>query len=246
MVLEGSVWAGKWVFIAKHDPRPGDPAALARAGFRGVWVQIEWQADDGSPGRSRSPAEVRRIADDFSRAGLLVGWWGWVAPAGAPAWQRRLNELASAGVPVPCALVIDAEPDSGWRGESAAERAAASYGAVVHPAPLAVTSYGLLPPAIRGFTFAEVGLPQCYDQRSRRSAPGFVRRCVESWEQGLPSAGILPVLGSNSTAAPRMRQLAAEAAEIQPAGVSWFALTGLRGARLAAAAAATAGVPHGR
>ena len=246
MVLEGSVWAGKWVFIAKHDPRPGDPAALARAGFRGVWVQIEWQADDGSPGRSRSPAEVRRIADDFSRAGLLVGWWGWVAPAGAPAWQRRLDELASAGVPVPCALVIDAEPDSGWRGESAAERAAASYGAVVHPAPLAVTSYGLLPPAIRGFTFAEVGLPQCYDQRSRRSAPGFVRRCVESWEQGLPSAGILPVLGSNSTAAPRMRQLAAEAAEIQPAGVSWFALTGLRGARLAAAAAATAGVPHGR
>ena len=246
MVLEGSVWAGKWVFIAKHDPRPGDPAALARAGFRGVWVQIEWQADDGTPGRSRSPAEVRRIADDFSRAGLLVGWWGWVAPAGAPAWQRRLDELASAGVPVPCALVIDAEPDSGWRGESAAERAAASYGAVVHPAPLAVTSYGLLPPAIRGFTFAEVGLPQCYDQRSRRSAPGFVRRCVESWEQGLPSAGILPVLGSNSTAAPRMRQLAAEAAEIQPAGVSWFALTGLRGARLAAAAAATAGVPHGR
>lgn len=245
MVLEGSVWAGKWVFIAKHDPRPGDPAALARAGFRGVWVQIEWQADDGTPGRSRSPAEVRRIADDFSRAGLLVGWWGWVAPAGAPAWQRRLDELASAGVPVPCALVIDAEPDSGWRGESA-ERAAASYGAVVHPAPLAVTSYGLLPPAIRGFTFAEVGLPQCYDQRSRRSAPGFVRRCVESWEQGLPSAGILPVLGSNSTAAPRMRQLAAEAAEIQPAGVSWFALTGLRGARLAAAAAATAGVPHGR
>ena len=246
MVLEGSVWAGKWVFIAKHDPRPGDPAALARAGFRGVWVQIEWQADDGSPGRSRSPAEVRRIADDFSRAGLLVGWWGWVAPAGAPAWQRRLDELASAGVPVPCALVIDAEPDSGWRGESAAERAAASYGAVVHPAPLAVTSYGLLPPAIRGFTFAEVGLPQCYDQRSRRSAPGFVRRCVESWEQGLPSAGILPVLGSNSTAAPRMRQLAAEAADLQPAGVAWFALTGLRGARLAAAAAATAGVPHGR
>ena len=87
MVLEGSVWAGKWVFIAKHDPRPGDPAALARAGFRGVWVQIEWQGDDGSPGRSRSLEQLRRISEDFSAAGLLVGWWGWVAPAGAPAWQ---------------------------------------------------------------------------------------------------------------------------------------------------------------
>lgn len=244
MVLEGSVWAGKWVFIAKHDPRPGDPAALARAGIRGVWVQIEWQADDGSPRRSRSPAEVRQIAEDFSRAGLLVGWWGWVAPAGAPAWQRRLDDLNAAGVPAPCALVIDAEPDAGWRGESAA-RAAAAFGEVVHPAPLGVTSYGQLPPAIRGFTFAEVGLPQCYDPRGR-TEPGFVRRCVESWEQGLPSAGILPVLGSNSTPATRMRQLADEAAELQPAGVAWFALTGLRGARLAAAAAAKAGVPHGR
>lgn len=242
MVLEGSVWSGKWVFIAKHDPRPGDPAALARAGFRGVWVQIEWQGDDGSPGRSRSLEQLRRISEDFTADGLLVGWWGWVAPGGAPAWQRRLDSLRS--LPPPAVLVLDAEPDAGWRGEEMA-REAAPFGAIEHPAPLGVTSYGGLPPAIRGFDFAEVGLPQCYDQRSRKVAPGFVGRCMASWEAGLPSAGILPVLGSNSTKAPRMRELAGEAAALQPAGVAWFALTGLRGARLAAAASAPLGGSRG-
>lgn len=206
------------------------------AGFRGVILQIEWQYNDGSPGESRAPDAIARMARAFGDVGLDVGWWGWVAPRGAAAWQRRLDQLDAAGVPAPSILVLDAEPDSGW-GEDAAGRAA-SFGEVQHPAPLGVTSYGYLPSAVRGFDFCEVGLPQCYDpDGGPRRRPGFVSRCCSTWERGLPGVSIMPALGSNATAPDRMAELAREAAECRVAGAAWFALTGLRGARLRAAAA---------
>lgn len=237
-----SPWAGRWAFLARVEPREGALAELAAAGFRGLLAQVEWQDDAGRSGESnRSPARVAAIAAACAEAGLEVGWWGWVAPSGAAAWQRRLDALAAGGAPPPRVLVLDAEPDSGWRGKAGA-RAAEAYGRVRHPAPLGVTSYGMMPEAMAGFGFCEVAMPQLYDPRGR-AAPGFVGRWLDTWRRGLPEVGLVPALGANSTAAPRMAEIAAQAAAEGSPGAAWFSLAGLRGARLAAAAASE--IPRG-
>lgn len=235
-----STFQGKWAFIGEGDLTAGDVRRLSGAGFHGVILSIEWQADKGEDDRSRK--SLAALSEDVSQAwaaGLRVAIWAWLesGPPCASNLDERLAQIAPLWSTEPPDFVcLNLEFAGGWdegRPAAEAEQLAAVQevlDARLPGCPLAVTSHGFAPRFSWNRLRVAAVMPQCYDSARGQAKPGFIGRCLATYAREFPQALAFPVLGANSTAPARMLVLGAEAvASGAPAFAYWSGI-GLRNA----------------
>lgn len=232
---------GRWAFAGEGDLLIGDVRRLSSAGFHGVILAIEWQADDGQDDRTRkSLAALREDVRQVRAAGMRVAIWAWLesGPPCAANLDERLAEISSLWTPEeggpPDFVCLNLEFGGDWdegRPAAQAEQLAAVQAVLdarLPGCPLAVTSHGFAPRFSWNRLRVDAVMPQCYDPAGGPAKRGFIGRCLATYAREFPQALAFPVLGVNSTAASRMAKLGAEAVTSGAPAFAYWSAIGLR------------------
>jgi len=259
-----------WRIAPTHDPVGAGPRGeaewddLAACGVRWLALQVAWHRSAGvqrvRPELTRGAARLSAEVYAARRRGVEPWLWGWPVPSRAGDFVRVVEDASRAleGAPVPggtarpAGWILNletAEPGGKPAWAEGSEAAAAELVAGVRAAwsgPVYVTTHGRM---TRRQPWRVLGsldgvLPQAYDPDCQHGAGGdgstFAARCADSYREIFGARQVALLLGANSTAAPCMARLAADAAAVTDGALGWWSWTSLRAsaARRAVVAAA--------